>query len=469
MIDKYLKELDEFKNLPYFELDWETEQPGRIVKPDLKVRSISSVITKAKEIIKTYKDGNYESTIITNKETGELETIYSKEAVFFVNSVKNICDIIKVAKLTAEECNILCSQSDVDNVAKLKKKLGKGFDIGTIPIKDQPHKMFTFCTRTVYLGADFYSKCARTFILSDANIDTLAVDISLDLPQILGRQRLVENPWKNRAEFYYKTISKKGVKSEEKFNEYLENKINKTQNLLSAYSDTRDTSKHDLAEKFESDAKYTNYKSDYVAVDKHHKGDIYPVFNKLVMISEKRAFEIQQVDYKDRFSVFNSVDKEGIIKDSISSNINNFLETFDNLKGSCDKLKYLCNANLTDTEKGVILDQIPISYKKYYEVLGPEKCRSLSYDPYRLNKELSVLLFNKDDLKYDIYLNYQEGQRYSKSFIKENLQRIYDNLSYNKKAKANDIEEYFELKDCKVLNSETGKYDHGYELIKKKD
>ena len=35
--------------------------------------------------------------------------------------------------------------------------------------------------------------------------------------------------------------------------------------------------------------------------------------------------------------------------------------------------------------------------------------------------------------------------------------------------KANDIEEYFEVKECKVLNPETGKYDRGYELIKRKD
>lgn len=61
--------------------------------------------------------------------------------------------------------------------------------------------MFTFCTRTVYLGADFYSLCARSFIFSDSNIDSLAVDISEDLPQILGRQRLFDNPWKNSATF----------------------------------------------------------------------------------------------------------------------------------------------------------------------------------------------------------------------------------------------------------------------------
>ena len=53
--------------------------------------------------------------------------------------------------------------------------------------------------------------------------------------------------------------------------------------------------------------------------------------------------------------------------------------------------------------------------------------------------------------------------------VKEDLQALYDKLNYTKKAKANDLEEYFELKECKVLNSETGKYDRGYELIKKKD
>lgn len=72
--------------------------------------------------------------------------------------------------------------------------------------------MFTLCTRTVYLGADFYSTCARSFIFSDANIDCLSVDISLDLPQILGRQRLDCNPWKNCAELYYKLNTKKILK-----------------------------------------------------------------------------------------------------------------------------------------------------------------------------------------------------------------------------------------------------------------
>ena len=466
MIDKYLKELDEFKNLPYYELDWETEQPGRVIKPDLKVRFTGSIVSKAKEIIQTYKDKNFEKFTYKD-ENGNINIVESKEAVFYVNSVKNICDIIKGCKLSPEECNILCSQSDLNNNTKIKKKLGKGFDIGKIPVKDEPHKMFTFCTRTVYLGADFYSTNARTFILSDANMETLAVDISLDLPQILGRQRLVENPWKNRAEFYYKT--NKDKKSQEEFEEYIERKTKKTQNLLLSYTSTPEIAKHDLAETYQDVAKSFNYKNNYVAVDKHSDSDIYPVFNKLVMISEKRAFEIQQVDYKDRFTVFNSIESSNLIQDSSSDNIHNFLVDFIDRKLFTEKMGLLCTAKLTESELGVVLDQIPLTYKNYYTTLGPIRLRALGYHITKVEREYQATLFNKEDLKDKIYSNYNEGDKYSKSLLKENLQKLYDSLNYTKKAKANDIEEYFEIKECKVLNSETGKYDHGFELIKRKD
>jgi hypothetical protein len=386
--------------------------------------------------------------------------------VFFVNSIKNICDIIKGLNLSPEECNILCSRSDVDNLAKLKKRLGKGFDIGSIPVKGEVHKMFTFCTRTVYLGADFYSTNARTFILSDANFETLAVDISLDLPQILGRQRLIENPWKNRAEFYYK--SSKDRKSQKEFEEYIQAKTKKTQNLLDAYNTCIDTSKHDLAETYQENTRSYNYKNNYVAVDKHSE-DIYPVFNKLVMISEKRAFEIQQIDYKDRFTVFNSLEENNLVSDKTSNRIHDFLVDFLDKKLFREKMGMLCTSNLTENELGIVLDQIPLTYKNYYTTLGPSRLRALSYDVSRIIKEYNATLFNKEDLKNKIYDNFQEGNKYLKSLIKSTLQNIYDSLNYTKTAKASDLEEYFDIKDKQVLNSETGKKDHCFELIKKKD
>ena len=35
--------------------------------------------------------------------------------------------------------------------------------------------------------------------------------------------------------------------------------------------------------------------------------------------------------------------------------------------------------------------------------------------------------------------------------------------------KASDLEKYFELRPCKVTNKETGKRDHGFEILRRKN
>ena len=310
MIEEYLDMLDEFKDLPYFVLDWKKLDPSRVIKPQLEIHPSQKMIDTATNIIQTYKEGKFEKAIVKD-EYGNLQEIESKELIIYVNSVKNICDIIRKAELTYENTNVLCSGS-YDNNSRIRKAfgLGKGQEggIGKVPLRNEPRKMFTLCTRTVYLGADFYSDCARTVILSDANIECLAVDITLDLPQILGRQRLECNPWKNRAELYVKFLCKGKLKTAEQFKNYLDTKIRKTTELLSVYSIAVDNSmKHTLAETYQKLAKSYSYRDDFIAVNTHNGSDLLPVFNKLVMLSEKRAFDIQQLDYKDRFSVFNSI------------------------------------------------------------------------------------------------------------------------------------------------------------------
>ena len=124
--------------------------------------------------------------------------VISDEAVIYVNSVNHIISIIKKCELTSDQVNILCADTE-ENKKRIHKRLGKKFNIGEVPGKKEKPKMFTFCTRTVYLGADFYSLCARSFIFSDSNSDCLAVDIEEDLPQILGRKILEENTFNNSS------------------------------------------------------------------------------------------------------------------------------------------------------------------------------------------------------------------------------------------------------------------------------
>ena len=481
MLDKYLEMLDEFKNLPYYELDWEIEDPSRVYTPKLNTHSCyKSVLPAACEVVQKYQKGEFETTVIMKD--GEVTNVESREAVLYVNSVKNICDIIRRCGLKLENTNILCSNTD-ENEAKIRKAFGftkKSFEdkygkdatcIGKVPTRDEPNKMFTICTRTVYLGADFYSTNARTFIFSDANVDSLTVDITIDLPQILGRQRLEENPWKNRAELYYKTLNSKKEMTQEDFNAIREQKIKKTENLLLSYKLTTREAKHDLAENYQVVAKTLNYSKDYVAVNTHGGGDLRPVFNNLVMINDMRSYEIQQTDYKDRFHVFNALGEQGRQSDLIQK----ILKEFENQQFFNNRMRYLYSLHMDEDIAKQVLDNIyDTSYSKYYWTISSSRAGSLKYQKGNLEEEYQNIINPKDlsqieeDVRTKILSSFLPENRYLKSDIKETLRKIYEDLGYNKTPKASDLEEYFELHPCQIKNKETGKKDNGCEILKKK-
>ena len=469
MIDTYLEMLPEFKDLPYYELDWATEDSGRVVKPYLKTKLITpkkSLVGEVSKIVNTYKEGKFEK-ITRLLDDGTFEEIYSKEAVIYVNSVKNICDIIRKCGLTLENTNVLCSD-DSDNEKKVRDAFKKHDPtitkdikcIGKVPKEGEPHKMFTLCTRTVYLGADFYSTCARSFIFSDANVDCLSVDITLDLPQILGRQRLEVNPWKNRAELYYKLNTKEITK--EKFGEYLNKKEEATNRLLSVYDKASKEERHELALKYRRDAKRSSYRYDFVAVDEHAGSDMKPVFNNLVMVSEMRSFDVQQVDYKDRFSVFTTLVKNVQVND-----INQHLDHIYSLIYLSDKFKYLCS--LDESTVLSCLPHLPEVFNNYYTVLGSEKIRALGYNTTDMKREYERRLGNQEiDIQVNIKTVFNIGEKISKKDIIDRLKKLYDSLGYSKTPKAIDLKEVFEVKDCKIPKPD-GSRDNGYELLSIKD
>ena len=466
MLEEYLNMLDEFNDLPYINMDWASQDPTRVLKPSLKVLTMKSVGTKLPEIIDSYKSGNFESAI--RMVNGYPTRVISDEAVFYVNSVNHIVSIIKKCDLQPEEVNILCSDTP-ENLKRIQKRLGKGFTIGDVPLKGVKPKMFTFCTRTVYLGADFYSTCARSFIFSDSNIDSLAVDISEDLPQILGRQRLFKNPWKNEAIFYYRSTCDYRKISQEEFDKEIERKKRSTNNLLSAFSTALDDAKYDLAKTYQKNTKSYNYKDDYIAVNEHRGGTLIPVLNNLVLVNEIRAFRIQQIDYKDRFTVFSTIHNSLSSDDIINQKVSEFLREYQKLGTFKSKLKYLCEYGFSDEVAGIVLDQIGEhdNIKSYYISLGSQKLRALGYDKYKIEKELGIVTFSYELLESSIYSEFKVGDKLTLSSIKDRLDYLYKSISYTATPKATDLEKFFEIKNSSIY--EDGKKIKCYTLLKKKE
>lgn len=471
MMDEYLEMLDEFKDLPYYELDWYTEDLSRVIKPDLDVFVMRSVGEKMSEIIQKYLSGDFEEIVVLRN--GIPTKIVSTEAVFYVNSVNHITSIIKKNNLTPEQCNILCSNTD-DNLKKIQRRLGKKFVIGDVPLEGDPHKMFTFCTRTVYLGADFYSLCARSFIFSDSNIDSLAVDISEDLPQILGRQRLKENPWKNSATFYYRSTANYREMRAEDFQKIIDDKMSMTESLLRVYSTTFiDKDKYSLAKTYQENTQSYNYKSNYVAVNKIHtkEGNIIlrPVHNQLVLVNEIRAFKIQQIDYKDRFTVFSTVHNTLTRDDIINQEVSEFLRVYTGLTTIYDKLKLLCEYGLSQDAIQIVLGQIADSdeIKSYYTTLGPQRLKGMGYHVTKIKKSLGIITFSQELLESSIYSEFKVGDKITLVDIKDKLSYLYSSINYDKTPKATDLENYFEVKKCTI--NFPGKRVNGLEIIKKKE
>ena len=472
MMKKYLSQLEEFKDLPYYELDWEALDPDRVRKPKLTLKSMRFMYTVVGPIIQKYLDGKFDYRFVKN-EKGEVLKVESKEVVFYVNSVANITNLIKRAKLKPDQVNILVANTP-DNTKKIHKRLGRKFNIGTVPLRDEPRKMFTFCTRTVYLGADFYSDNAQTVVLSDANIETLAVDISLDLPQILGRQRLRENPWKDEATVYFKYLLDKNKVNKKSFDERIDWKLNKTGNLLTIFDETRNVLKGDLSETYQKITKAFNYRDDYVAVNVEEDPEtggpkLIPVINNLVLVSERRAFDMQQTEYADRFTVFNEVGKVSTIE-AMNDKVSEFFEEYELRDSRQRKLKFLCESfdSFDNKEWRYILDNLTeIHFKEYIEVLGLDECKAQAYNTSLLNKKLDILSFDKEKLKDDIYNEFKVGQTYPNTYAKLKLGEIYKKNNFRATPKASDLGEYFDTKPGKTKD-ETDKWINGICIVNKK-
>ena len=249
-------------------------------------------------------------------------------------------------------------------------------------------------------------------------------------------------------------------------------KKKKTENLLLAYSQVLDSSaKHDLAENYQKVAKTYNYKDDYVAVNTHGGSDLFPILNDLVMVAEIRAYEIQQLEYADRFTVINAIYRENI--DINNMKLYEFLYKFFNETSQfTERMKLLCDYSFCGEDLRAALKSIPIIYSNYYTILGPEIIKSLSYQRSKLEKEYSSLMNNQDNkesLLDLLILNFKIGEKYPLVFIKNTLREIYEKLGLTLSPKASDLVNYFDIKKVLISNKETRKKDHGYEIIKIKE
>lgn len=455
-LEEYLDQLDFFKSMTMYELEW----PRTMVeKPKVNMTKTSKNITKLCEgIIDKYRNGKGETTLVDGKE------YRSKEAILYINSVKDIVKVIKALKIKPEEVNIICS-STPENISKLKelsKAMGMEYKIGDIPGKGDTHKMFTFCTSTVYVGADFYSDNAYTYIFANPKVESLTIDVSVDIQQIIGRQRLDSNPFKNMATLYFNT--KASDMTEEAFNESIRLKNEKTNRQIENFNSA--PHKEDFIEGLN---KKPNHKENYCCISKDEKGNQVIEKNTLIELAERRAWEISNKIFNNDLSMFTALSVNmNVTKDTDSddSEVKVMFQKWNEMKSFKDRAFFYCEACKDIPE---VLDKcsfIPTKYKEYHEALGEEGMKELGWREDYIKNAIAPIPFEQrpnDKIMERLRAKLEIGKFYTKTEIKELLCNIFKELELKGKPSASDISFYI---DCEEKSKRMdGKKVVGYQVI----
>lgn len=434
LLDKYICEIEQFKDLPYTELKWEKSRR-------IKVNRVKAgrPIDAALAIVKRYMQGQFPSVTVDGAK------YVSSECVIFLNSVTNIVNIIKKSGLKASDVNIIVA--DTDENAKMVAKLGEGFEIGTIPMKGEPHKMVTLCTSTAYAGCDFYSTCASTYVICSSNRACTSVDIGTELQQIAGRQRLAENKFRDMLTFIYSTSVLD--LDEETFNKRLFGKVDLTNETVEAFNKlpeiVKNKQKHDTMKL----QKMMQYGEDYTMYDE--KTDSF-VFNNMAYLYERFAYELQKI-YANGVTVKQELKKNNFDLDGNQQFVEKFNEQVECVikrDSFRNRMKRYCESQ----EHPLVLSLIEESddrIKYYYQELGAERCKALGYKESALRNEVALQCKTKS-IKILLSQVVFPSMQITTEQIKKELAIIYAKLGIKKAAVASDLKKYgYEMKPTKVV------------------
>lgn len=431
ILDTYLEQIDEFKGIPYYEMRWQEVEKVKVIRLRAK-RPIDSAI----EIINSYKRGVFPRI----DDNGEVRL--SKECVIFLNSVNNIVKLIEHAELEPDEVNIIVGNSS-DNDTKLAQI---GHRRGRIPLKGEPHRMFTFCTSTAFAGCDFYSTNATTFVISDNKRVNTTIDIATDLVQIAGRQRLAENPFRKYLLFIYNVGTCE--KSKDEFERELSEKKRLTEAEIESNNLVTDES---LRKKRIRDIlrlqKILKFDETFTMYDE--TSDRF-IFNQIAYLGERYAYDLQKYNYENGIVVRNQLGNSNF---DISEN-QRYVEYEEQLthvmqdEPFADRMKRYCDYRTNRMSFDLVAQTLSQKYPElplYFDELGESRIKALGYKEKDIKNEIR-LRHNQERLTAEMQRCFPVGDRlYSSTEIRATMNEVFEKFGHGKKGKITDLEEHYKV------------------------
>ena len=354
----------------------------------------------------------------------------SYEAFFFINSVNEICKILKHCNLTNDNARIICADTE-DN----RKKLGD-FNIST---SNSANKQFTFVTCKSFEGVDYFSDSAISFVVSSASAEHTKLAIDTDIPQIVGRIRSKNNPFRNKIVHIY-------------------NRTNKDIDLITTFEEMTDiTNRTEEAAKQQIE-KYNKAttRAEKIAIKRLINNDLIletedgMYYNDAILKLDLYNFKVNQIIYKSGISVWTEYQELGVQTTTITYNKEEGeMKTENETKAITFKeayLKALSCQDLVQRDNYLKVDLV----KEAIEKLTPEEVRAARYTKKaikelliskneKLNQFTKAIKMIKKEMPYNEFVPVAN--------VKAMLANIYEILGIEKKAKATDITAFFHAKE----------------------
>lgn len=446
-LEKYLDMSCQFRDLTICTLQW----PETMIEvPKIEVvHTAKSVVSLCEDIIQNYRTGNGRSIMLGNG-----EAFISREAVFYINSVKEIIRVIRKMQLQPDEVTIICSATPENNnkLKALSNDMNQKYTISEIPSRGEAHKMFTFCTSTVYVGADFYSESAYSYIFANPKIRSMAIDVSVDLQQIVGRQRLATTPFRNSATLYFNT--RVPQKTDAEFEAEIAAKNKNTFSQIENFNavPNKELQLSLLSKEIE---KYGHLEH-FCCITRDCNNNFVVVKNEMVEISERRSRELLSCVYNNDFSMYKAITRTAYVTkacDSTYDEIRKLFAEWSRDNNFSRKMKSYCMMREDIPDMLVKCNFIERKYHEYYKAFGREGLEALQWRENNIKLILQPMPFDvlpKDRIAAELIQALRPQKEYSKAHIKELLMDIYERLGIKGNPSASDIEQYMTVKDSSM-------------------
>ena len=444
------------KVLPYYKYKW-----SNVIKPNINHKYVGKqVSTKTVSyILDKWENTKNDIFVFYNSKTGVVNTIKKLIKAEPEISIKNI--------------NIFFSKNE-SNEEYFKKQLGSEFEI-SVPLATN-NKRINFVSSFGFEGVDFYNKYVSVLVVSDPKYKSMRYDISIDLPQIIGRFRMCRDC---DIDFIWSTYTDQVTLSEE---EFIDKFKKEHKDVIMALSGDN-ANNLQIMKAFHALAKYKDTPHCYIDRDD---------FDRPLVTVNKYAFESMMCSYHamhNDYYVIGDEENKKVEKECKGlQRVNDIFNVNDTLDIPSLSFKHTVNLKRVFNFKDVAKEYVDLLEKnnkkrdimleqkinemventpeleKYHGVLSPKDFKKCLFVKKRLNAQYEEVVIMSKITKCDF--NLKKDGVYSLTYIKNEVQKVYNKYDIDSIAKSTDIKKWFEIKNTTQYCANENKHVTAYKVVK---